>query len=317
MSSAAKPNAPATARSDGADAAQAVRHRAECLICHERVDPGDDARFAIFPCHVRAFLGETFRLWRCETCRTIHCLDVVDLDHYYGGYPFAAARLTPTWRIFYRNLCRRFTRHGLMPRHKLLDYGCGNGLFVEYLRGRGYRRSFGYDPYRPRSGLGDPAVLKEGPFDYILLQDVIEHVEDPNALLEELDGYLAPGGYILAGTPNADKLDLARPDLFRNEVHAPYHLHIYTREALEDMGRQRGWTPVEFFDRSYHDRPWFGMNTRAAKQYQNLIDGTFDAFFDPLNLWKALTSPRFFFYGVFGYWLSFRSDMSIMFCKGR
>jgi len=34
-----------------------------------------------------------------------------------------------------------------------------------------------------------------------LIQDVIEHVEDPNALLSELDALLAPGGHILIGTP--------------------------------------------------------------------------------------------------------------------
>ncbi|MFQ5429050.1 MAG: class I SAM-dependent methyltransferase [Phycisphaerae bacterium] len=279
------------------------------------MDPTETAPLATFPCHIRAFLGESFKVWRCPKCRTIHCLDVVDLDHYYAKYPFAAARLTLLWRIFYRNLLRRFLRHGMRRHHKLLDYGCGNGLFGTYLRSRGFANYFGYDRYRERTELGDPRTLERGPFDYILLQDVLEHVEDAPALLAEMDRHLAPGGHILVGTPNADRIDLNRPDRFRNEVHAPYHLHIYTRESLEAMGEALAWRTVEYFDRSYHDRPWFGMNTRAAKCYQGLIDGTFDAFFDPFRLGKALRSPRFLFYGVVGYWLSFRSDMSIMFEK--
>ncbi|HWL92251.1 MAG TPA: class I SAM-dependent methyltransferase [Phycisphaerae bacterium] len=287
--------------------------RDTCNVCNHRLDP-DDALVS-FPCHVRAFLGQSFRLWRCPGCRTIHCLDVVDLDLYYSKYPFAAAKLDLLWRIFYINLARRFKRVGLQKSSKLLDYGCANALFGQALRQRGYTGYFGYDPYRPKDGLGDPAILDNGPFDYILLQDVIEHVEDPRALLKEMDVHLAAGGHILVGTPNADRIDLARPDTFKNEVHAPYHLHIYTREALERFGREFGWTPVAFYDRSYHDRPWFGMNTRAAKVYQGLTDGTFDAFFDPFHTGRALCSPRFWFYAIFGYWLSYRSDMSIMFRK--
>ena len=287
----------------------------ECNVCQHPIDPRNTKNMATFPCHARAFLGEEFEVWRCPICQTIHCLDYVDLDYYYSKYPFMAARLTLPWRIFYRNLSRRFIKHGLTKHHRLLDYGCANGLFVRHLRDRGYQNCHGYDPYRPPTDLGNPAILQNGPFDYILLQDVLEHVEDPRALLSELNAHLAQGGHILVGTPNARKLDLSRPDLYRNEVHVPYHLHIYTRDAVEEMGRQLKWNVVDFFDRSYHDRPWFGMNTRAVKHYQNLVDGTFDVFFDPFDLRKALTSPKFIFYGIFGYWLSFKSDMSIMFRK--
>lgn len=289
--------------------------RLVCNICDRRVDPDDNAAFAVIPCHVRAFMGESFRLWRCDGCRTIHCRDIVDLDHYYAAYPFKAAELSFIWRIFYRNLTRRFTRHGLTRNHTLLDYGCGNGLFGSYLRSRGFSGYHGYDPYGPPDGLGDAGVLDRCPFDFILLQDVLEHVEDPRALLRAMDEVLAPGGSILVGTPNADRIDLRRPDVFQNEAHAPYHLHIYTLDGLIDIGRAFNWQPITIYDRSYHDRPWFGMNTRAAKQYQRLIDGSFDAYFDPFDPIKAFTSPSFLFYAVFGYGLSYRSDMSIMFRK--
>ncbi len=291
------------------------RLRGECAYCGHQIDPGEYAGFASFRCHVRAFLGEKFRLWRCPRCRVIHCLEVVDLDHYYAKYPFAGARLTPVWGLFYRELLRRFQKHGLGKSHTVLDYGCGSGRFGEFLRRRGFAGYCGYDPYGPPDGLGDASALGRRPFDYILLQDVLEHVEDPRALLAELDGHLSSGGHILVGTPNADRIDLTRPQTFKNEVHAPYHLHIYTRDAVEEMGRRLGWRTVDFFDRSYHDRPWFGMNTRAAKHYQDLVDGSFDAFFEPLRIRRALASPGFIFYAVFGYWLSYKSDMSIMFRK--
>jgi SAM-dependent methyltransferase len=249
---------------------------------------------------------------------TIHCLDIVDLAHYYAKYPFAEARLTLPLRLCYRNLSRQLTRNGFSKTHSFLDYGCGHGMVVQYLRQRGFANCYGYDPYAPQEGFGNPATLQRGPFDYILLQDVIEHVEDPNVLLSELDALLAPGGHILIGTPNAANIDLTQPSLSDcyNEVHVPYHLHIYTRESLEILGRRQGWEPVDFFDRPFHDQPpWFGLNSRAWNEYQRLLDGTINVIFESIEPWKALTSYKFMFYAIFGYWLSFRTGMAIMFHK--
>lgn len=294
------------------------KQRLECLICNYRVDPNNESAFSTFPCNVRAFMDEKFKVWRCPDCKTIHCLDVVDLDHYYAKFPIFQAKLTWSYRFVYRNLCRRLTKHGFSKAHSLLDYGCGaNGLFVKYLQERGFANSYGYDPYGTKDGFGDPTTLARAPFDYISLQDVIEHVEDPHVLLGKLDRLLSPGGYILIGTPDAANLDLNRPDLpdDYNLVHVPYHLHTYTRETLEYLGRCQGWEPVTFFDRGFDDTPWFGFNVRTWNAYVSLFDGSVDVVFEPLKLRKALTSYKFLFYAIFGYWLSYYSRMSIMFRK--
>ena len=294
-----------------------ARQRLECLICNHRVNPQDESAFTTFSCNVRAFKDETFKVWRCPSCLTIHCLDVVDLPHYYAQYPFAQAILTPPLRLCYGNLYRQMVKHGFSKTHSLLDYGCAKGLFLAYLQQRGYRNCYGYDPYAPQGSFGNPMTLQQGPFDYILLQDVIEHVEDPQTLLSNLDTLLAPNGHILIGTPNAAKIDVSRPNLsdYYNPIHAPYHLHIYTREAIESLGRCQGWEPVDFFSRPYHDTPWFGINSRAWNQYQRLCDGTINTIFESIQPGKALTSYKFIFYAMFGYWLSLQTEMSVMFCK--
>ena len=294
------------------------KQRLECLICNYRVEPNNESAFSTFPCNVRAFMDEKFKVWRCPDCKTIHCLDVVDLDHYYAKFPIFQATLTWTYRVVYDNLCRQLTKHGFSKTHSLLDYGCGaKGLFVQYLQERGFANSYGYDPYGTKDGFGDPTTLERAPFDYISLQDVIEHVEEPHVLLGKLDSLLSPGGYILIGAPNPANLDLNRPDLpdHYNFVHVPYHLHIYTRETLESLGRCQGWEPVEFFDRRYDDTRWFGFNARAVHAYISLFDGSLDVIFEPFKYGKALTSYKFLFYAIFGYWLSFRSGMAIMFRK--
>ena len=294
------------------------KQRLKCSICHYRVDPNNESAFATFPCNLRAFIDEKFKVWRCPVCQTIHCLDVVDLDRYYAKYPHLQSELTWVYRFVYSNICQQLTKHGFDKVHSLLDYGCGaNALLVQYLQERGFANSYGYDPYGSKDGIGDPTILDRQPFDYISLQDVIEHVEDPHALLGKLNSLLSPGGYILIGTPDAANIDLNRPDLpdHYNFVHVPCHLHIYTRETLESLGLSQGWKPVDFFDRAYDDTPWFGFNVRTWNAYTSLLDGSVDSVFEPLKLGKALTSPKFLFYATFGYWLSFRSRMSIVFRK--
>jgi SAM-dependent methyltransferase len=291
----------------------------KCIICNHCIDSRDESAFATFPCNIRAFKNEKFKVWRCPQCSTIHCLDVVDLQHYYAKYPLLSEQAILRWplNLVYQSLYGQLRKHGFSKTHSILDYGCANGLFVQFLLQRGFVNSHGYDPYAPKEGFGNRITLERAPFDYILLQDVIEHVEDPNELLHKLDRLLAPGGYILVGTPNAAHIDLNQPNLsdYYNAVHVPYHPHIYTRETLELLGRQQGWEPVGFFDRGYHDTPWFGLNTRAWNQYQRLFDGTFNTIYEPLQLGKALTSYKFLFYAIFGYWLSLRTDMAIAFRK--
>ncbi|NEQ49342.1 MAG: class I SAM-dependent methyltransferase [Leptolyngbya sp. SIO3F4] len=299
------------------DSKKVFKQRLNCSICHYQLNRNDTSLLSKFPCNVRAFRDESFHVWRCPQCRTIHCLEIVDLDHYYSQYPITTAVTNNSAQACFKNIYRRLKKHGFSKSHSLLDYGCGgNGLFVQYLRGLGYTKTYGYDPYASNLDFSFPDILKNAPFDYVLSQDVIEHVEDPHQFLSQINQLVAPGGYILIGTPNADNIDLSRPELaeYYNEVHVPYHLHMYNRETLESLGIQQNWQPVEFFKRPFHDL-LIGMNSRAWNQYVRLFDGSLDVIYGPSQPWKAMTSIKFWFYALFGYWLSFQTNMAVMFHK--
>jgi len=70
-------------------------------------------------------------------------------------------------------------------------------------------------------------------FDLIFLLNLIEHVDDPVAVLAKMRSLLAPGGRILVKTPNHDSWD-AR--LFRHSswggYHCPRHWVIFTPESF-------------------------------------------------------------------------------------
>ena len=145
---------------------------------------------------------------------------------------------------------------------------------------------------------------------------MIKYVDHFNALLSQLNYLLAPGGYILIGTSNAANIDLTRPEVYHhyNPIHAPYHLHLYTAKPLESLGFRQKRETVDFFDRLNYDLS-FALNTPAWNEYQRLLDGTLNVVLEPIKTWKALTCYKDLFYALFGYWLSFKTDINLMVCK--
>jgi hypothetical protein len=84
---------------------------------------------------------------------------------------------------------------------------------------------------------------------------VIEYVEDDHALLIQLNSWLSTGSYLLIGTRDATNIKLNQPDSdhYSNEIYAPYHLYISTRESLEYLALRQGWKSVEFCDRAFSE----------------------------------------------------------------
>ncbi len=298
-----------------------VSHRADCNICGYHFDAKNGADLVTVRCNVRAFLGERFRVWRCPRCQTIHCYDIVDLDHYYSKYAFIDAKLTFPLRLAYRRLRGQLEKHGFNRSASFMDYGCGEkGLFIQYLRECGFTNCIGYDPHSPANPKPLNADGTNKTFDFVLVQDVIEHAEDPTAFLNDIDAFLHPGSHVLVGTPNAARIDLQRPEFpdFRNAIHVPYHLHIYTRDTLAALGRGQGWEAVETIERAYHDTYWPVLNPRTWNEYIRLFDGACDCVWEPIQVGKALTSsraPHIVFYSLFGVLLSHRIDTAVVFRK--
>ena len=118
-----------------------------CNICRASFEGAEQLEAANVRSNVRRFRHEEFAVWRCSKCRSIHARDEVDLPRYYQDSPFHNFRLGALARLFYRNILRRLTRAGLKRSHAMLDYGCGNGLFVEYIRSRGFVSVRGFDEF--------------------------------------------------------------------------------------------------------------------------------------------------------------------------
>jgi SAM-dependent methyltransferase len=103
----------------------------------------------------------------------------------------------------------------LTPGMRVLDAGCGNGVYLRALAGREVTAA-GCDlsPGMLR-GAGHPAVacadvtalpLRDGAFDVVLAIHMLYHVPDRGAAVRELRRVLAPGGVCVAVTNGAREL---------------------------------------------------------------------------------------------------------------
>lgn len=123
---------------------------------------------------------------------------------------------------------------------RILDFGCGDGVFLDHLSRDGYTNLAGcdFDPkvaatalpgLRFFAGIGQ---LADETFDVITLNHVLEHVEDVTATLKRLRSHLKPGGFVYIRTPNAGSV---LSTVFRGNWRGwetPRHLNVLTPEAM-------------------------------------------------------------------------------------
>jgi len=158
---------------------------------------------------------------------------------------------------------------------RILDIGCGTGLFLAVARRRGWepygvddcseatahaRDHFGLDVW---DGEFSEFVSNGKTFDAITLWDTIEHARTPVDLLKTSRAVLAPGGVIGISTPNQRSvLDVVAGAMYRlsgSRIVAPLekfyieqHFLYFTPKTLRDSLRRAG-LDVAFLRRELTD----------------------------------------------------------------
>jgi len=137
------------------------------------------------------------------------------------------------------------------PLGRVLDYGCGNGAFLQRLAARGADCT-GVDIDAERVAVGVPEVrhrltaiqpdeplpFPNGSFDTVVILEVIEHVRDERAVLSELGRVLAPGGHLLLTTPHKGLLTFLDPGNVKfvmPRLHRFIHRTLLRRKAYYEQ----------------------------------------------------------------------------------
>jgi SAM-dependent methyltransferase len=141
----------------------------------------------------------------------------------------------------------------------LLDVGCGTGDFLKFSNFQ-TKKALGVDisefaikSLRNEGMAGVIADIKYLPFkrntfDYVIYNDVIEHLEinERDKSLEEIYDILSVGGRMFIRTSNLDRMLRGYKDdpEFVDTGGDPTHKFFYSREDLENILRENGYKTV-------------------------------------------------------------------------
>jgi 2-polyprenyl-3-methyl-5-hydroxy-6-metoxy-1,4-benzoquinol methylase len=128
----------------------------------------------------------------------------------------------------------------------LLDFGCGNGRFLQFAQSAGWKaKGLDLDPLavaKCRSlgldvNLGGVEILETCADSYqlITLSHVIEHVANPIALLAQCYRLLQPGGTLWIETPNIDSYGHRIFGRYWRGLEPPRHFVLFNVESLREL----------------------------------------------------------------------------------
>lgn len=275
---------------------QAEQPYVQCSICY-RGSLNDSNEVGIIKCNVRKFASESFTVWRCTGCGSLHCKEAIDFARYYLDYPLDDQKLKYLTRCAYSNRMKILRRAALRHDDSILDYGCGGGLFLNFLRNHGHADATGFDPYST-AFRQEPVSGKR--FDFVYSFGVIEHTPCPREFLREQRRWLKDSGTLVVATPDAGGLNIIDPDAVL--MHQPYHRHILSIDAIKQLADSEGLEFVRLERRNWMDTIHPGMNGRFVSDYVTACGGLIDSLFEPRQVGRFLKTPRLWFSFWFGYW---------------
>lgn len=208
-----------------------------------------------------------FELMRCPNCG--HAFLDCDLTpaqlgelytHYYPRRTFDLAQFKPHTEkrglgAWFNGLNSSAFRK--VPKNvRVLDVGCGFGQSLGYHTARGcdvygveadenIRRVAEKFGYKVHVGLFDGSIYEPEFFDYVTMDQVIEHVTDPLATLRGVARILKPGGTAILSTPNASGWGAKFFGRHWINWHTPYHVQFFSRRSMRLAAEQAGLMVAE------------------------------------------------------------------------
>ncbi|HLW64030.1 MAG TPA: class I SAM-dependent methyltransferase [Gemmataceae bacterium] len=273
--------APQTAPMAESPRPQVTWEDAACPLCHGRHwSPLIEAQDSIAGSE-----GLWFAVVQCDSCGMCYTNprpDVATVSQFYPPHysPHEAKphRQRSVWsKLKFWNQPRVEKRpipwHG---QRRLLDFGCGNGSYMQIMQRRGWTVT-GLDVSermveRIRNELGLNAFVGTLPhldlepesFDVITMWHALEHLHDPLPVLREARSLLVRGGKIVISVPNIDSWPFRWFGRNWFALELPRHLSHFMPATLAEMVERAGFAvePIQMVRHS----DWIRFSARLACQ---------------------------------------------------
>jgi SAM-dependent methyltransferase len=143
--------------------------------------------------------------------------------------------------------------HCWVPKNvRVLDIGCGGCEALGYHKARGCEvwgceadenikkiaDKYGFNVH---IGLFDPNNYEKNYFDYVTMNQVLEHCIDPETTLRQVHTVLKPGGKLIISTPQPYCIERY---LFRRYWlgwHTPFHINIFSKQSAQLLLQKSGF----------------------------------------------------------------------------
>ncbi len=236
-----------------------------------------------------------YQLARCAACghvATAPRLRESDLPGLYGTYyprknisaddvALEAARVKRSFARLVRwwNGTDNQGQYSVRAGETMLDVGCGSGTSLLEAKALG-ATAFGIEadpnvkPIAVTLGLTihfgnlQDRPFPEQSFDLVVMNQVIEHLPDPDEGLRKLSERLAPNGRMVLVFPNTESLWRRLAGSRWINWHIPYHLHHFDRKHFERMVRRCGLEVVR--SRTITPNVWTLLQLRANRYQPQL-----------------------------------------------
>ena len=151
-----------------------------------------------------------------------------------------------------------------VPRGTWMDYGAGNGAFLQYLKTKNIK-AIGYEPDKGARKMGVDLGLtvndsaeynaSEGKYATITMWHVLEHVPDLNELLKKHYSNLKDDGILIIAVPNHLSYDACYYKNYWAAYDVPRHLWHFTQNDILSLTKKHGFeylkTKPMIFDSYY------------------------------------------------------------------
>jgi SAM-dependent methyltransferase len=299
------------------------RPTSQCITCYS------SQKRKVF--EYSGFDSINFTCYKCRECDLLYAspqpiitadaLNEIYNSNYYKNY-FGEANdysnsSSKTNQIISNRLKKEFTYFSRFivedgEKKNVLDIGCGDGRFLSHFIDIGWR-CFGIEPSNFASEIAKKrsvTILKKGvleltsehEFDFIFLDNVIEHLDYPAKYIEKIHGLLSSKGVFVLKTPNSDgfvertetlilsllpnqlikgimgllyqKLKIGSGVVHRyGNLHPPVHLSIFNRKSVTAALAKAGFKENEILVLSgseyYHE--WKVERPRPKGIFANIL----------------------------------------------
>ena len=204
-----------------------------------------------------------------------------EITAFYNRYWVAEGGAPPERDLLIERKWKDLAKH-IRRGNRVLDYGCGGGLFSRRLVDAGCEvlgldiaqkaielarsRVPGADFKLIRSG--EPLPVVDSGFDVVWASQILEHVYDTQTLMNEFARVLRPRGELIVTVPYHGLLKNLTIALFRFDRHfrpTGAHIRFFTRKTLITLAKEAGFKCEEFLGLARIPGFWKSMFMRFKK----------------------------------------------------